>query len=217
LFAFCGEKNIQVIEGFVFIKNQLMLISTADIIFQFTLLFGMNLIAIFIVVYLIYYRRYHDKKGFIAYMLFNIFLFTVVFFLIRNDSVVSLGFAIFGILSLIRLRSDTNSKIEITYYFIAMSIALLNGMVGAAHIPLMIWVNAILVFCVFIFDHPMLFDHTHEKILYRLDSVPANLLADKEETKNILWSILSVEVMEYEVIEVDSIRDSSKLRVTYKK
>ena len=194
-----------------------MLITVQDLLMQFSTLFAINLASIFLVVYFLYYKRHHDKQGFITYILFNIFLFTVVFFLIRNDAVISLGFAIFGILSLIRLRSETFSKKEVTYFFISMSIALLNGMVGPEYIIIMIGVNAILIFAVYIFDHPMMFMHPQQRIKYKLDSVPNTLFTEKEETKRLLSKTLSVEVTDYEVIEVDSIKDSSAIRVTFRK
>lgn len=191
--------------------------NTTDLLGQFLLLFGLNLATVFVLVAMVYYKRYHDKKGFVAFMLFNIFLFTVVFFLIRNDAVVSLGFAIFGILSLIRLRSNTYTKIEITYYFLAMSIAVLNGMVVTEHIPVMIAVNVLLLGCVYVFDHPALFSHSHQTILYKLDSIPPGILHNPEQTKESLSTILSTTVTDYEIIEIDAIKDSVQLHITYQK
>lgn len=194
-----------------------MLVTAQELLIQFSTLFAVNFAAIFILAYFLYYKRYHDKKSFTTYILFNIFLFTVVFFLIRNSAVVSLWFAMFGILSLIRLRSDTFTKVEITYFFISMSIALLNAMVWSEHMMIMIWVNSVLIFMVYIIDHPVLFQHSLERIQYTLDSVPATLLSQPDETKTHLSKILKVEVTAYEVIEINSIKDSSELLVTYRK
>lgn len=194
-----------------------MLMTIQSLLLQFGALFAINFTTAFIIIYCIYYTRHHDKQTFVTYMLFNIFLFTVVFFLIRNDAVISLWFAIFGILSLLRLRSETFSRTEITYFFVSMSIALLNGMAWIEYIIVMITVNALLVWAVYLFDHPKLFDHPQQKILYKLDSIPANLFADKEETKWMLSALLNITITDYQVIEVNSIKDSTDLRLTFKK
>ena len=118
---------------------------------------------------------------------------------------------------MIRLRSDTFTKIEITYFFISMSIALLNGMVGSEHIVLMIGINIVLLFLVWILDNPNLFQNPQERIMYKLDSVPRSLLSNTEDTLEILSKAVHAEVTDYEIIEVDAVRDSTKLRITYKK
>ncbi len=193
-----------------------MLLSAQELLVQFWSLFLINLASLFVLTYFLFYKRHHDKQGFVTYTLFGIFLFTVVFFLIRNDAVISLGFAIFGILSLIRLRSDTFSKIEITYFFAAMSLSLINGMVADGHLMILIAINIVLLFLTYVFDNPVIFSHAESKVLYKLDAIPATLFNEPETTKEHLSTLLNVEVTDYTIVEIDSIKDSTHMRITYK-
>ncbi|NCQ81741.1 DUF4956 domain-containing protein [bacterium] len=65
---------------------------------QFGILFAINLVAIALFSYGLYYRKHKDVNGCISYTLFNIFLFVIIFFLSELETTFSVGFAIFGLL-----------------------------------------------------------------------------------------------------------------------
>ena len=65
-----------------------------------------DLVGIFLLAYVVYYRRHRRRDLLLAYFALNIGLFVVVSMLTTTRVDVALGFGLFAILSIIRLRSD---------------------------------------------------------------------------------------------------------------
>lgn len=65
---------------------------------------------------------------------------------------IGLGLGLFGILSIIRLRSDMITQEEIAYYFVSLALGLLAGVAGGppALVPFLI---GLLVVVMFVADH----------------------------------------------------------------
>lgn len=86
----------------------------------------LNLIAIFIYTYAIYYRRHHDHKMLFLLLAFNLFLFPI--FLSSSLVSAGFGFTIFALLALVRLRSEAFDKAEIAYLLGAISLTFITAL-----------------------------------------------------------------------------------------
>ncbi len=86
-----------------------------------------NLIAIYILAYVIYYRRYGDREMTITMGLLNLFLFTIVITMTLTEFSLAAGFALFALLSIITLRSVSIAKVEVGYILGAITLGLVNG------------------------------------------------------------------------------------------
>ena len=84
--------------------------------------------AITIVAYAIYFRRYYRRDLLLAYFALNVGVFAVTAVLADSTAGVGLGLGLFGILSIIRLRSDSITQEEIAYYFVALALGLIAGL-----------------------------------------------------------------------------------------
>ena len=69
----------------------------------------------------------------------------------------AVGFGLFAILSIIRLRSSAVTQQEVAYYFIALVVGLVNGM-GVPDRGLVVALNVVLVLTMFAFDSKPLRD-----------------------------------------------------------
>lgn len=88
-----------------------------------------DLVAIAIVGYGVFYRRYRRSDLLLAILALNIGLFVVGVLIVNQTRMgVAFGFGLFAILSIIRLRSDPISPEESAYYFLALVLGLVNGM-----------------------------------------------------------------------------------------
>src|SRR4029079_658258 len=87
-----------------------------------------DVVAITVVAYGIYFRRYYRRDLLLAYMALNVGIFAVTALLAESTAGVGLGLGLFGILSIIRLRSDSITQEEIAYYFIALALGLIGGL-----------------------------------------------------------------------------------------
>src|ERR1044071_10024351 len=86
-----------------------------------------DLVAIAILAYVLYFRRYYRRDLLLAYVSLNVGVLAVTSVLLSAEVGLGLGFGLFGVLSIIRLRSDTVTQEEIAYYFVALALGLLGG------------------------------------------------------------------------------------------
>src|SRR5690625_2912176 len=114
-----------------------------------------DLVAIVVVV-TCYFRRHQRRDLLLAYVALNVGVLAVTTLLASGSVSAGLGLGLFGILSIIRLRSDSITQEEIAYYFVSLALGLLAGL----H-PGQLWVtpslSAVLVVAVLVADHPRLF------------------------------------------------------------
>jgi len=182
-----------------------------DFVFDFAL----NLITVTILCYFIYYRRYKDKEAFTSYMLFNVFIFTVISVLFNSSESISMGvwFGLFAILSIVTLRSETLSKREITYFFGTLSIALINS-IWLSDYTFIILCNSIIVIWAWIIDHPSILPGIYGMKI-TLDHIPEWLLHNSTQMLEVLSKKFGIDVISYSVSNVDYVKDTARLKITY--
>ncbi len=98
----------------------------------FALRLGIDLLAMGLLVFGMFYRRYRDKELATAASMFNVFTFAVLTILSSVEFSVAAGFGLFAILALFSLRSEQISKIEITYFFGSIAIAVISSVNGTS-------------------------------------------------------------------------------------
>ena len=87
-----------------------------------------DLAAIVLLAYGVYFRRYHRRDLLLAYVALNVGVLAVTVLLTGAQAGIGLGLGLFGILSIIRLRSDQITQEEVAYYFVALALGLVNGL-----------------------------------------------------------------------------------------
>ena len=170
-----------------------------------------DLVAIAVLAHVIYFRRHHRRDLRLAYVAVNVGVFTVVSLLLAERADIAVGFGLFAVLSIIRLRSDAITQEEIGYYFVALALGLVNGV--AAVIPwLAVVLDVALLVMMYVADHPRLSSRAQHRVvtLDVIHSDPAALHADLENR-------LGGTVLACHVTEVDYVRDVMVLDVRYRR
>ncbi len=175
---------------------------------QVLLGFAVNLTAIVVLAVLIFFRR-HAKPGLtVVFAFFNIGLFAVVTVISHTELSAPVGFGLFAMLSIIRLRSDPFSPREIAYFFGALVLGLVNGITGPNVVTLVL--NLSVVAAMYVLDHPRLF-----VVAPSLDVTFDRVIADPDELHRALEQRLAVRVGEISISSVDYVRDLMELKVQY--
>jgi hypothetical protein len=170
---------------------------------------AMDLVAIVLLAYGIYYRRHHRRDLLFAYVALNVGIFAVVSLLLVQRVDIAVGFGLFGLLSIIRLRSSEITQQEIAYYFVAIVLGLVNGI--AAAMPLTaLTLNGVLLAVMYVADHRGLLGRSRQQLV-TLDVVHA----DPELLKADLESRLRARVLQAMVTQVDYVRDVTVVDVRY--
>ena len=171
---------------------------------------AIDVAAIFVMAYALYFRRHRRADLLLGYVTLNIGLFVAMSVLITVRVDIALGFGLFAILSIIRLRSSTVTQQEVAYYFVALVLGLVNGM-NLPDRPLVVLVNVLLLVTMFVVDSKPLRERTR-RVEITLDVVHADdaaLVADLERR-------LGGRVMYHQVDEVDYVRDITVVDVRYR-
>jgi hypothetical protein len=158
----------------------------------------LDLVAISLLTYALYFRRHQRRDLTLALMGVNVGLFAVSSFTATTTISVGFGIGLFALLSVIRLRSTTISQEEIGYYFVALVIGLVNGLSAGERWSVTITLNIVLLAVMFVADHPRMLRHA-ERHLVVLKGVPRSL----DTLRGELGERLGYEVTRLRVLEID--------------
>ncbi len=194
------------------------ILSAQEFVLQYTpvlIRLAINIVAMSIHVFGMYYRRYHNKEVVTAAALFNLFIFSVLTILSSVDFSVTAGFGLFAILALFTLRSEPLEKTEMTYFFGSVAIAVICSVQGAS-IMLSAMITVFLLVGVFIIDHPRMLKSVSGVKLF-LDQIDRELLSNPVAMRARLEERLDVEVLSYEVLQLDYINEMARINVYCRK
>ncbi len=174
------------------------------------LLIAADLIAAIILSLAIYYRRHRRRDLVVAFLGVNIGVLAVTTVLGSAEVAAGLGLGLFGVLSIIRLRSSEISQREVAYYFAALAIGLVAGLPAAdpwIPVALMTLILAVL----WAADHPALLGRSRHQIIH-VDRA----IADEEELRAELESRLGATVTSLTVQHLDLVDDTTLVDVRYR-
>lgn len=177
--------------------------------------FAINISAMMVLIFGLYYRRYRDKELVTAASLFNVFAFGVLTVLSSVEFSLAAGFGLFAILALFTLRSEQISKVEITYFFGSIAIAVICSIHGTELAFVGVVVSLVLLGA-WALDHPRILKSA-DGVKITLDKIDTHALSDPEAMRKDLSTRLGVDVMSYQITTLDFINDMARINVFFRK
>lgn len=174
------------------------------------LLLGADLAAAAVLTFALYYRRHHRRDLVVAFLGVNIGVFAVAAALGTADVAIGLGLGLFGVLSIIRLRSSEISQREVAYYFAALAIGLVAGLPHSDPWPV-VGLIALILAVMWFADHPRLLARTRHHEL-RLDRA----VTDETELAELLAERIGAPITSVTVLSTDFVNDSTLVDVRYR-
>lgn len=176
---------------------------------------GINVTGVGLLMLCLYYPRHHDKALVTTAMMFNFAVFAVLTVLAEVDFGIAAGFGLFAILALFRLRSEQFTKVDMSYFFGAVAIAVICAVQGTT-LAVDGATVALVLAGAWALDHPRVL-HAIGGIKITLDRVDPHVLSDRERMRNELGQQLGVNVVRYEIKSLDYVRDTAAIDVYYRK
>lgn len=174
------------------------------------LLVAADLVAITLLVHASYFPKHRRPDMVVAYVGLNVGVLAVATVLTGSPVSIGLGMGLFGVLSLIRLRSTELSHEEVAYYFAALALGLIFGLAPDPR-----WLapalGALIVVTLAVVDHVPLQPAARRQVV-TLDRV----IADEGALREHLSTLLHAEVTALRVERTDLVRDSMTVDVRYR-
>lgn len=170
---------------------------------------AIDLAAIGILALGLYFARHRRRDLVVAFLVVNVGVMAVAMVLASSTVGVGLGLGLFGVLSIIRLRSYEIAQHEVAYYFAALALGLLAGLGvgGTWAVPALM---ALVIVVMAVGDSPHLFRRYRQQIV-TLDVA----IADEAELVRRLELVLGARVHVATVQRLDLVDDTTVVDVRY--
>ena len=170
---------------------------------------GADLIALTTLVGGLYVRRHSRKDLLAAYVGVNVGVLAVTLLLATSNVGAGLGLGLFGVLSIIRLRSTELAQHEVAYFFAALALGLLGG-IGAS-LATTALLMALVVVSLWIGDHPSLLRRNRHQVV-----MVDHAIADETALTEHLARLLGARISSIDVQRLDLVNDTTLVDVRYR-
>jgi hypothetical protein len=171
--------------------------------------FGLDVLAIVALTFGLYFPRHRRRDLVVSYLGVNIGVLAVAEALTSAEVNAGLGLGLFGVLSIIRLRSFELDQQEVAYYFVALALGVLGG-VPVEPDWLAPALMAALLLTIFVGDHPKLFGS------YQVQAVTLDAAyTDQAAMVQRLEHMFGARVHRVTVRRVDLVTDTTVVEVRF--
>ena len=171
---------------------------------------GSDLVAITLLVGALYIPRHGRRDLVAAYIGVNVGVLAVTLLLSTSDNVgAGLGLGLFGVLSIIRLRSSSLAQGEVAYFFAALALGLLGGI--KTHLIIVTILMALILASLWVGDHPALMRRNRNQVV-TLDRA----ISDENELITELEDLLGAHVRSVDLKSLDLVNDTTIVEVHYR-
>jgi len=179
-----------------------------------------DLLAVGLLTFALYFARHRRRDLLVAYLIVNVGVLAVTIMLADSAVGVGLGLGLFGVLSIIRLRSSEIAQHEVAYYFASLALGLIAGLGAAADSTgtaltvsdFMAPVLMVLILLVMALgDSPKLF-RAYRQQTVTLDAA----IADEFTLRLRLEELLGARVHSLTITKLDLVNDTTAVDVRYR-
>lgn len=167
----------------------------------------LDLVAIALLAGALSYRRHRRRDLVALYVVFNVGLFAAVVVIAAGQVGVAVGFGLFAVLSIIRLRGEPLSNPEIAYFFAAIVLGLVTA-VDLGSLALTAALAGLVLIAAAVVDRPS--DRTATR---RMEVWLEVVFADTAALRSHLEERLCMRVVELNVLELDYVRETTRVAV----
>ena len=207
------------------------MMTTAQSLTELAIRFLVNLLFCWILVHFFYYRKSRRRDYYFTFMVFSSAMLMLLYMMGNVEVGVGLTLGLFAIFGIVRYRTETVPVREMTYLFLIIALAAMNGLAKIYHLTgtsgpashyvlswgsvgIMFLSNLLIVGLIAVFESSRLVGHTSTKlVLYdKIDLIVperrAELVADLEKR-------IGVKIDNLEIGHVDFLKDSAFIKIYY--
>jgi hypothetical protein len=171
---------------------------------------GLDVLSMLLLVGWLYRRRLAAPEMALVFTALNIGLFAAVTSIGSGHFPTGIGFGLFGLLSLVRLRSAAFTLKDVAYTFVALVLALVNGLPDR-DLLMVVLLDGLLLVSLWVVDETRSRTPATRLMRITLDTAVTDLDAALEEVRRRV----SVEALSVVVEDVDLVRETTRVAVRY--
>ena len=197
--------------------------STGQSIAELAIRFFLNLAVCWILVQFFYYRKSRRRDYYFTFMVFSSAMLMLLYIMGNVEVGVGLTLGLFAIFGVIRYRTETVPIREMTYLFVIIALAAMNGLApvyklaGAASanahyelsvgtVSIMLLSNALVVCLIWVLENGKLLKHTATKVVH-YDRIELIVPEKREELIADLEKRIGLKIDNIEIGKVDFLKD----------
>lgn len=207
------------------------MMTTSQSLTELAIRFFLNLFVCWILVQFFYYRKSRRRDYFFTFMVFSSAMLMLLYVMGNVEVGVGLTLGLFAIFGVIRYRTETVPIREMTYLFVIIALAAVNGLapiyklsgivteqphyaISLGGTLVTVLANALVVLLIWVLESERLLKHTSSKlVLY--DRIELIVPERRDELVADLEKRVGVKVDNLEVGHVDFLRDAAFIKVYY--
>lgn len=182
---------------------------------EFLIRYGINLLVTFILVRVIYYPRHRNKDFVFTFFLFNTVNFLICFLLSSTKLKIGFAFGLFAIFSILRYRTVTVPIREMGYFFLSVTIGIINALSDIDNgVTLIVISNGLILVMTYLLDRQLSLEHeNYKQINYeRIELIHPE---KREEMIEDLKKRTGLPIHRIELIKLDFLRDVARINAFY--
>jgi hypothetical protein len=181
---------------------------------NFLLRYALNLFFTFIVVRFIYYPKYRNNDFVFTFFLFNTILFVLCYLLAEADLKFGFAFGLFALFSMFRYRTVTVPIGEMGYFFLVVTLGIINSLASLVNLEMLLVANSVLVAMTFLLGRTLSLTHENYQTL-NYDNLGLIKPAERAELLKDLADRTGYPIHKVQVVKVDYQRGIAQLKVYY--
>ena len=207
------------------------MMTTGQSLTELAIRFFINLLVCWVLVQFFYYRKSRRRDYYFTFMVFSSAMLMLLYIMGNVEVGVGLTLGLFAIFGVIRYRTETVPIREMTYLFVIIALAAVNGLApvyklaGAASanphyvlsggtVGIMALSNALVIALVWVLESGKMLKHTSAKlVLY--DRIELIVPERREELIADLEKRIGLKVEGVEIGHVDFLKDAAFIKVYY--
>ena len=177
--------------------------------------FSIDLLFLFIIVRVIYYRIKEEKDYVFTFFMFNILTFFICFLLRKVPMEMGFALGLFAVFGILRYRTEAIPIRQMTYLFIVIGLSMINSLANKSISWLEILLaNAIITIITYLIDRVWFSTIELTKtILY--EKIELIKPENEQELIEDLKKRTGLQIVAVKVDKVDFLRDTAQIKIYY--
>lgn len=173
-----------------------------------------NVLTVGIIVHAFYYPKAKRRDYYFTFSIIGVSIFLLIYLMGGVKLKVGFALGLFAIFGIIKYRTEQVPIREMTYMFVIIAVAAINGLATGISYFELIGTNLIFIVALAICENTKWMKHVPSKLI-KYDNVKLIAHGKEDELKADLEKRLGLKIIRVEVGNVDFLKDSAIIKIYY--